>query len=234
MSPSVASPDALAGMELFSGLPSAALAEVLARGRVRRLAKDTTVFSQGDAADHCHALIEGRVRIAQSDEDGAQLVVRFIGPGEMFGTVALFTDRKYPAEAVAVVESIEINWTEAALHDLIRRHPQIAINIVRIVGARLQEVQERLRELATQRVERRVAHVLLRLAAQAGQTAGNRTTIAFPLTRKDVAEMCGTTLHTVSRILTGWEKAGLIATRRQRVTIGNPAEIRRLADEPPH
>ena len=46
--------------------------------------------------------------------------------------------------------------------------------------------------------------------------------------------MCGTTLHTVSRILTGWEKAGLIATRRQRVTIGNPAEIRRLADEPPH
>ena len=134
MSPSVASPDALAGMELFSGLPSAALAEVLARGRVRRLAKDTTVFSQGDAADHCHALIEGRVRIAQSDEDGAQLVVRFIGPGEMFGTVALFTDRKYPAEAVAVVESIEINWTEAVLHDLIRRHPQIAINIVRIVG----------------------------------------------------------------------------------------------------
>ena len=66
------------------------------------------------------------------------------------------------------------------------------------------------------------------------QTAGNRTTIAFPLTRKDVAEMCGTTLHTVSRILTAWEKAGLIATSRQRVTIGNPAEIRRLADEPPH
>src|SRR5262249_51548283 len=105
MSPLVPSPDALVGMGLFSRLTRAAVAEVLARGRVRRLSKDRTVFAQGEAAEHCHALIEGRVRIAQSDEDGAQLVVRFIGPGEMFGTVALFTDRKYPAEAVAVVES---------------------------------------------------------------------------------------------------------------------------------
>lgn len=224
--------ESLVGMEIFLDLPPAALAEVAASARVRHLEKDTTIFVQGDPAERCYALVEGRVRITQSGYDGAQLVVRFIGPGEMFGTVALFTDRQYPAEAVTVVESVEISWTEAALLDLIGRYPQIAVNIIRIVGARIREVQERLRELATQRVERRIAHVLLRLAAQAGHTADNRTTIEFPLTRRDVAQMCGTTLHTASRVLTGWEKAGLIATSRQRVTIRKLAAIQRIAEDP--
>jgi CRP-like cAMP-binding protein len=224
-------PETLAEMELFIGLPASALADALAKGRLRHLAKNTTVFAQGEAAKSCHALIDGRVRIAQTNEDGAQLVVRFIGPGEMFGTVALFTDREYPAEAVTVVDSIEIRWTETSLLDLIGRHPQIALNIVKIVGARLREVQERLREVATQRVERRIAHALLRLAAQAGHDVGDGPTIDFALTRRDVAEMCGATLHTASRILTAWEKAELIATNRQRVTIRQLAEIKRLAEE---
>jgi CRP-like cAMP-binding protein len=227
-------PETLAGMGLFLGLPSPALAEVMACARVRHLPKDTTVFVQGEAAKRCHALIEGHARIAQSDDDGAQLVVRFIGPGEMFGTVALFTDGKYPAEAVAVVDSIEISWTEAALYDLIGRHPQIALNIVKIIGTRLREVQERLRELATQRVASRIARVLLRLAAQGGHAGSDGTTIDVPLTRKDVAEMCGATLHTASRLLTAWEKAGLITTRHQRVTIRKFAGIRRIAEDPSH
>src|SRR5215469_13555669 len=164
-------PEALAGMELFLGLAPSALAEVAARARLRHLAKNATVFEQGQPADRCHALIQGRVRITQSDPEGAQLVVRFVGPGEMFGTVALFTDRAYPAEAVAVTDSTEISWTEAALLELIAHHPQIAVNILKVVGARLREAQERLRELATQRVERRIANFLLRLATRAGQMA---------------------------------------------------------------
>ena len=131
-------------------------------------------------------------------------------------------------------DSIETSWTEAALFELIHAYPQIAINIVKIVGARLREVQERLRELATQRVERRLAHVLLRLAIQAGEDTSGGTTIDFPVTRKDVAAMCGATLYTASRILTGWEKAELITTSRRRVTIRNLAAIRRLAGDPQH
>jgi CRP-like cAMP-binding protein len=141
-------PAALAGMELFHGLPHEALAEVLDRGTVRRLARHTVIFAQGQIATRCHALIDGRVRITQSDEDGLELLVRFIGPGEMFGTVALFTNGEYPAEAVAVLEALEITWPEAALLELIARYPQIALNIVRVIGVRLREVQERLRELA--------------------------------------------------------------------------------------
>lgn len=223
-------PELLSKMELFVGLSGQALAEVMSCARLRHLPKNVTVFAQGQAAERCHALIEGSIRIAQSDEDGAQLVVRFIGPGQMFGTVALFTNREYPAEAVTMIDSTEVSWTEADLLDLIDRHPRIALNMVRVVGARLREVQERLRELATQRVESRIAHMLLRLAMRAGQAGRNGTTIGFPLSRKDMAAMCGTTLHTASRVLTAWEKAGMIATNRQRVTIREFAAIERIAE----
>jgi CRP-like cAMP-binding protein len=221
-------------MELFRELPAAALDAVAAAARVRQFPKDFLIFSQGDEGARAHAVIEGGVRIAQSGSDGAQAVMRFIGPGEMFGTVALFTDGRYPADAITVSETLEASWSEAELRELIARYPQIAINVIRIIGMRLQDVQNRVRELATQRAERRVAYALLRLANQAGLGTAEGMTIRFPLRRKDVADISGTTLHTASRILTAWEKAGLLVTRNQRLTIRHPAELLRIAEDATH
>jgi CRP-like cAMP-binding protein len=224
-------PQSFAALEPYRGLSPAALGAVAAAARIKRLPKDLLVFSQGDEGVRAHAIIEGSVRITQSGSDGEQVVVRFIGRGEMFGTVALFTDGKYPAEAVTLTETLEASWSEAELLELIARHPQIAINIIRILGKRLREVQERARELATQRAERRVAHALLRLSRQAGRETDDGTVIAFPLRRKDVAHISGTTLHTASRILTAWGKAGFLVTHDQHLTIRRPAEIRRIAED---
>ncbi len=160
----------------------------------------------GDDSVRARAIIEGSVRIAQSGSDGAQVVIRFIGPAEMFGTVALFTDKRYPADAITLAETLEASWSEEELSGLMAGYPQIAINVIRIIGKRLQEMQDRVRELATQRAERRVAHVVLRLARQAGHNTVDCMAIKFPLRPKDLADIAGTTLRTASRILTGWRK----------------------------
>jgi CRP-like cAMP-binding protein len=225
-------PQALAAMELFRELPTSALEAVAISARVRRIPRDTRIFNQGDSDVRAHAVIEGGVRVAQSGSDGAQVVIRFIGPGEMFGTVALFTDGRYPADAITLAETLEASWSEAELLELMGRHPQIAINVIRIIGKRLQEVQDRVRELATQRAERRVARTVLRLAHQAGHSTVDGTAIEFPLRRKDLADIAGTTLHTASRILAAWEKAGLLTSHNQRLTIREPAEILRIAEDP--
>ncbi|MBS0365338.1 MAG: Crp/Fnr family transcriptional regulator [Proteobacteria bacterium] len=224
-------PRALADMQLFRGLEGTVLAAIAARARVRQLPKDLRIFSQGDQGAHAHAVIDGGVRIVQTGADGAEVVMRFIGPGEMFGTVALFTDGRYPADAITLSDTLEASWTEAELLQLMARYPQIAINVIRILGGRLQEAQHRVRELATQRAERRVAHAVLRLAQQAGHSTVDGTAIEFPLRRKDVADISGTTLHTASRILTAWEKAGLLLSNNQRLIIRQPAELRRIAED---
>jgi CRP-like cAMP-binding protein len=217
-------------MDLFMGLAREALADVARCGRMQTLARGTVLFAQGAPADRCHALLTGRVRIVQSGPEGGQVIVRFVGPGETFGTVALFTDRRYPAEAVAVIDSASISWPEHTLLELIHQYPQIALNLLAVLGARLREVQERLRELATQRAEQRIAHALLRLT-DPHAIAGRDAAIEFPLTRQDVAEMCGATLYTVSRVLTAWEKAGYIETHHKHLTIRKLDEILRLAGE---
>jgi CRP-like cAMP-binding protein len=80
-------------------------------------------------------------------------------------------------------------------------------------------------------VDQRIAHALLRLAERGGFAGNDTAAIEFPLTRQDLAAMCGATLYTVSRVLTAWEKAGYVTTYRQRVNIRKLSEIRRVAGE---
>ncbi|PWC42847.1 Crp/Fnr family transcriptional regulator [Azospirillum sp. TSO22-1] len=231
--PRAPDPAVLHGMRLFAGLEAADLAEVIRFAQTRRVAKGATAFKQGDPADTCHALIDGRIKMVQTGADGQQVVVRFIGPGETFGTVATFSGVSFPVDAVAMADCVEVTWTNAAMTDLMQRHPRIALNALGIVGARLQEVQNRLREVSTERVERRVAHALLRLVRQAGRRVEGGVEISFPLTRQDVAEMTGTTLHTVSRILSAWEAQGLVESSRQQVMIRQPHRLVAIAEDMP-
>jgi len=221
----------LSSWELFRDLSPAALEKLTASAVLRRYPEETRIFNQGDSDVRAHVLVEGSVRISQAGSDGAQSVIRFIRPGETFGSVALFTDGRYPADAVALTASLEASWSEAELLQLMDCYPQIARNIIGIIGKRLQEAQERVRELSTQRVERRVARALLRLADQAGNSTTDGTEIEFPLRRGDVADISGTTQYTASRLLAAWEKAGWLISRNRRLTLRNSSEIRRIAED---
>lgn len=233
MSRAFAHPDAdrLSGMSLFAGVVPDGLAAARACAREDRVDKEALIFHQGGWAARAYALAQGSVRIVQTGRDGGQAIIRFIAPGDLFGTVPLFTDHRFPADAIAAEPSLILSWSEADLLALIDRYPHIAMNVIRIVGTRLAEVQDRVRELATQRAERRIAHTLLRLAAQAGLEADGATAIDIPLRRKDLAEISGTTLHTASRTLAAWQKAGLLVSQERRLTIRDLTAIARIADD---
>lgn len=216
--------------ELFRSLPGGALADVSAAARVARVAKDCVIFEQGQPVDSAHALAVGSVRIVQTGRDGGQAIVRFIGPGEMFGILPLFTDHRFPADAIAVEASTVLTWSESDLLALMNRYPVISYNVIGVMGARMAQLQERVRELTTQRVEQRIAHAILRLAEQAGRDGAWGTTIEIPLRRKDLAEFAGTTLHTASRTVSAWEKAGMIASSGQRLIVHDLDAIRDISE----
>jgi CRP-like cAMP-binding protein len=153
-----------------------------------------------------------------------------VAPGEVFGVAMAIGMNRYPATATAVVDSVVLIWPASAWPDLAARYPALAMNALQTVGSRLQDAHTRVIEMSTQQVEQRIAHALLRLAKQAGRKVADGIEIEFPLSRQDVAEMTGTTLHTVSRTLSGWEQNGLVESGRQRIVIRDPHRLFLLAE----
>jgi CRP/FNR family transcriptional regulator, nitrogen oxide reductase regulator len=218
---------------LFSGLDDAALGEIAEEARLRRVHDGGYFFHQGEPATVLYVLTEGRVKASQVTPEGHGVLLRVIGPGETFGAVAALGDAVHPATAQADGECAALGWTGDVISALMERHPRLALNALRFLAGRLQEFQDRFRELATQRVERRIAHALLRLMRQMGRPTDAGILLDLPLSRQEIAEMSGTTLFTVSRTLSAWENRGLVESGRERVLISKPEALEAIAEELP-
>jgi CRP-like cAMP-binding protein len=221
----------VAHLPLFAGLGSDELAEVLREAHSSRYPKNSIVFEQGADATAFFVLLHGHVRASKTTPTGEQIVVRYVAPGEIFGVAPAIGLLRYPATATAVDDSVVLTWPSAAWPRLVGKFPQLAANTLLTVGSRLQETHTRVIEMSTQQVEQRVAHALLRLAKQSGRKLEHGIEIDFPISRQDIAQMTGTTLHTVSRILSGWEQAGLIESGRQHIVLREPHKIFVLAEQ---
>jgi CRP-like cAMP-binding protein len=222
----------LQDVRLFEGLQPTTLHDVAQAAQQRELDAGKFFFRQGSKADIVYVLHLGRVKLTQSTPEGSQVLLRFVSPGEMFGPMAVFEAQPYPVSAQAVRWCQAFAWNGKTLAALMEACPRLALNALRDLSARLQDLQERYRELATERVERRVAQALSRLASQAGWMTPGGVLIDLPLSRQDLAEMTGTTLYTVSRILSGWQRDRLLDIGRQRVTILDSQGLEHIADGP--
>ena len=224
----------LAGVPLFQGLDARALAQAAASSRTVRVAAGRAFFREGEPAQLFYVLRSGRVKFTQISAEGHEVILRLIGPGEPFGGVSAFADNAtYPVTARAVEPSEAQAWDGARITALMQQFPTIAINAAKMIADRLHELQRRHRELMTERVERRIARALLRLAEEAGRRVEGGVEIDFPLSRQDLAQMTGTTLFTVSRTLSAWEHEGFIVAGRRRVTVRNPDRLLRIAEDLP-
>jgi CRP-like cAMP-binding protein len=157
-------------------------------------------------------------------------LVRFIAPNDMFGVAMAIGASAYPGTATAAVESLALTWPNSAWTELTAAFPSLAVKAMQSLGARLQEAQDRVLDLATQHVEQRIAGAVLKLARQAGCRTGEGVLIDFPISRQDLAEITVATLHTVSRTLSAWEAKGLVECGRQRVVVCDEKGLAAIAD----
>jgi CRP-like cAMP-binding protein len=222
----------VADLPMFAGVDSDDLNHILREAQPIRYPKGASVFQQDEEAHSFFILLHGHLRVMKVTPDGQQVVVRYVTPGEIFGIAMAMGRSTYPATALAVVDSLALVWPSAAWPRLVAKHPSLAVNTIQTVGSRLHDAHTRVVEMSTEQVERRVAHALLRLAQRAGRKGEDGIQIDFPISRQDVAEMTGTTLHTVSRILSAWEDQGLVESGRQRISIRDPHRLFMLAEGP--
>jgi CRP-like cAMP-binding protein len=190
-------------------------------------------FHQGEPADYFYVIVAGRVRLSQINPEGHQVIIRFMGPGDGMGIIVALSATTYPLAAEAMTDCLALRWDYGATVKLMEAYPFLALNGLRMVANRFQELQKRYRELSTERVERRVARAVLRLARQSGRRTERGVLLDIPLSRQDLGEMTGTTLYTVSRVLSGWEDSGLIETGRERILIRSPHGLVVVAEDLP-
>ncbi|MDQ7801921.1 MAG: Crp/Fnr family transcriptional regulator [Armatimonadota bacterium] len=222
---------------LFEGLPREALEEAQGEGRRVVRVRGECFFQQGEPARHAYVLLSGRVKLQAVHPDGRVVIHRTAGPGEVFGGLALLGEQTYPVSAEAWEVCEALAWTGEQLRQMALQHPQLALNLLRMAAERVRDLQARVEELVADRVERRIARAVLRLVRQAGRRTAEGVLIDLPLSREDLANLTGTTLFTVSRVLSRWEERGIVAAGRQRLVVRVPhafAEIAEDLEQPPN
>ncbi len=218
---------------LFRGLNPDDLLPIIQAVHTRTVSQDEFFFHQGDAATSLYLLIAGEARLLQVTPEGNQVLVRFIAPREMFGGIAFLGEATYPASAQSVSDCTAASWDGETMAHLMEQFSPIAFNAMRHMADQIKELQDRVRELSTERVERRIANALLRLVQQTGQKTPEGVLINLPLSHQDLAEMTGTTLYTVSRIFSRWEQDGIVQIGRERVLIRVPHRLVIIAHDLP-
>jgi len=210
---------------IFSNLSDEELMELVGFATERRFMSNEFIFWDGDTPDWFYIIAQGQVKVLKHSSQGKEFIIAFFGPGEMFGEVAVFENKPYPASAQAITETKVVGIKRDNFLSFLGKRPQVALSIINVLGGRLRDAQGRLRDLAGERVEQRVASVLLMLSLKLGLT--------LPFTRQEIADMVGTTTETAIRVMSHLRERGIIRSVRGTVIILDEEKLRVLSEGPP-
>jgi len=210
---------------IFSSLNDDELTELAGLAIERSFMPNEFIFWDGDAPEWFYMVAEGKVKVLKHSSLGKEFTIAFFGPGEMFGEVAVFENKPYPASAQTVTETSVVGVKRNDLLSFLANRPQVALKIIDVLGGRLRDAQGRLRDLAGERVEQRLAGTLVMLCSKLGPD--------LPFTQQEIANMTGTTNETTSRVLSQLKDRGIIHSGRSRIVILDELKLRLLSEGPP-
>jgi CRP/FNR family transcriptional regulator len=208
---------------VFAGLPAGDLASLAAVARREQVGARQYIFSEGDPARWFCLVVAGRVKIVRQSRTGKEVVVEILGPGEPFGGVAVLERRPYPASAQATEPSVVVKIPQDAVILMAERHPSIMREMALMIGRRLRAAHDAVKSLAIDPAEARLAATVLRLA-------DGGSALPFHVTRQTLADMSGTTVETAIRIMSRWQRAGIVQEEGGRLTLADPEAVQALAE----
>lgn len=214
----------------FSRLERRQIRTILDQASSRRYEAGVAIFEEGAPAERFYMLLDGYVRVVRITPTGEQVTALHIPAGQLLGFAKAICRETYPATAITATESIMLSWPMRLWDTFVADYDGFSTETYKTIGNRLGEMNTRVVEMSTQHVEQRVASALLRLIQQTGRKAPDGIEIDFPITRQDLSELTATTLHTVSRLLSAWEKKGLIQSRRKRIKVLDPDALATISE----
>ena len=214
---------------LFTGLSEKECLEIASCARARTFVRDEILFMEGQPARSLVMIHSGSVKLSQLSSSGDEVILWMTGSSDPVGVPAEHSSCNHTCSARAMEQCKASVWEYQRLQNLMVEYPQIRKNISNILSSRLSELQERFREVATEKVAKRLALTLVRLAKKVGKPAYPGTEIS--LSRDELAQMTGTTLFTISRVLSKWAESGFIAPRRGSVVVLDAKRLGEVCDD---
>ena len=202
---------------LFSGIPLADCIKIISSAQEKHFSRRQTIFFEGDPIRHIVLLLSGCVKVTQFSQNGQEVILRLNGPGEMVGMLGLHAKGNHSSTARTVQMATALVWEAAHFEAVSERYPLLRRNTARVLEQRLHELEERFREISTEKVSPRLSSELVRLLTQVGKRVNDEVEIG--LSREELAQLTGTTLFTVSRLLSQWELQGIVSARREMVLV---------------
>jgi CRP-like cAMP-binding protein len=192
--------------------------------------RDDYIFFEGDKPEWFHIVKEGRVKLVKHSDTGKDVILQVFAPGDMFGEVSLFDHKPYAASAQAMESSTVMKLSRKDFLLFFGRHPFIATEMIMELGRQLREAHTTIKSLAVDRVEQRIAIILLKLAQKMGTAEKEGIMINLSLTRQDLADMAGTTVETTIRVMSRFTKTKFIKPVSGKILLLNSKSLERIAE----
>ena len=212
--------------KLFTEVSPTECSDILSAAHEKHFPRRHIIFSDGDPVQQVVMLLSGCVKITQVGFGGNEVILRLNGVGDVIGGFDLCPDCRHIATAQAVQPSNALVWPVATFERLVEDFPAFRRNTVRALEERLQDMEQRFREVSTENVASRLSSELIRLSNRLGCPGNGDTEIS--LSREELAQLTGTTLFTVSRLLCRWQRSGIVSIRRESVQVRDFAALTQL------
>lgn len=208
----------------FQGLTADLTAELAGIAAQKNYQAGETIFDEGDPGLGFHLVAQGRVKVFKRSPDGKEQILHLFGPGEPFGEVAIFLGLGYPAQALALVETVTVFFPRPALRDLIARNPDLAFGLMAILSQRLVRFTALLESVTLKEVPARLAAFILDLASD------GRNQVKLTISKGQLASLLGASPETISRALGRLKNANLIQEDKPLMTITDRSRLQDVAD----
>jgi len=216
-------------IDLFKNLSTEELKELEPYLVREAVGKKKDIFTEGDAPEWFYIVSKGKIKITKLSHDGKEIILELISPTDIFGGVAVLRNFPYPANAVAMEDSEVIKISRKNLMRLVDRFPNLMYCIALQLGDRMKSSYDSLKNIALERVEARIAALLLKLANKVGLERPDGVLIDMRLTKQDVADMVGTTVETSIRTFSKFKKQGLLSDTDGKIIIKDKEGLSELS-----
>lgn len=223
--------DILSRVPFFADLSGEAVAEVNQLFHEHGYEPGRPIYYAGDPAARLYVVAVGKVKLLQHTLSGQDVLLDILTPGEFFGSLSVLGDETYPDTALAQTMACILAIAADDFHAILRRYPTVTVIALEVMSRRLKAAHVMIRQLSAHSVEHRIAAALLKLAEKLGEPRPEGLLIQMPLSRQELAEMTGTTVETASRVMSQFQKDGLIRTGRQWVAIADKLSLAAIVAE---